>query len=130
MNNSAEKSILFVDDEPYVLESLKRCLMNQGYKILTAQSGAEALRLLLKETVHIVVSDYDMPHMMGPELLEKVRVLQPSAIRVVLTGASDLKVIQSFIQKGKALRYLLKPWDIDEMKLTIQECFELHSEAA
>ena len=130
MNSKGEKSVLFVDDEPYVLEALKRSLLNQRFKVVTAGNAAEALDLLKTERFQIVVTDYDMPGMMGPELLEKVRAIQPHAIRVVLTGASDLRIIHNFIQCGKAMRYLLKPWDIDELKGTLQECFELYSEAA
>jgi len=130
VNTSNEKVALFVDDEPYVLEALKRNLMNQGFKMVTSSSVSEALCLLEKQTFHVVVADYDMPVLRGPEFLEKVRLLQPAAIRVVLTGASDLRIIQSFVQKGKAMRYLLKPWDLRELKETLKECFSLYSEAA
>lgn len=130
MRNGEERAVLFVDDEPYVLAALKRALMNQGYKLVTASGAQEALSLLKSARFHVVVADYDMPEMLGPDFLERVRAEQPSAIRVVLTGATDLRIIQSFIQRGKAMRYLLKPWDLDELKATISECFDLYTEAA
>ncbi len=130
MSSTIQKAALFVDDEPYVLEALKRTLMNQGFKIVTTTSVKEAINLLKTEQFHVIVADYDMPVMRGPEFLEQVQKAQPNAIRVVLTGASDLRIIQSFVQRGKAMRYLLKPWDIQELKETLRECFLLYSEAA
>lgn len=126
----SERSVLIVDDEPYVLSALKRSLLNQGFMLITASSVPEALDILKRQKFQVVVSDYNMPFMMGPEFLEKVRLLQPDAVRVVLTGASDLKTIQCFIRTGQAMRYLLKPWDIDEVNATLRECFEIFAEAS
>lgn len=126
--SSSERSVLIVDDESYVLSALKRSLLNQGFMLITASSVPEALTILKNQRFQVVISDYNMPFMLGPEFLEKVKAMQPEAVRVVLTGVSDLKTIQSFIRTGQAMRYLLKPWDIEEIQSTLRECFEIFLE--
>ncbi len=130
MATEPERSILVVDDEAYVLEALKRALAHEGFQLVTSHDPEAALRLLKSRKFHVIVSDYNMPRMMGPDFLARARELSPQSIRVVLTGNSDLKVVQQFMTRGEAMRYLLKPWDTAELKATLQECLELGSEAA
>lgn len=124
----SDRAVLLVDDEPYVLSALSRALMNLGFLLVTASSTEEAIRLIKTQKFQVVVSDYDMPRMRGPEFLEQVRQLQPSAIRVVLTGSPDIRTVRQFLHEGKAIRYLLKPWDVSEVVATLNECFDLFQE--
>jgi response regulator RpfG family c-di-GMP phosphodiesterase len=126
---TVDRSVLIVDDEPYVLSALSRSLLNLGFLLVTASDIPEAIRLLKSRSFQVVVSDFNMPQMQGPEFLEEVKKIQPKAIRVVLTGSPELTTVHRFMRKGQAIRYLFKPWNVEEIKATLQECFELYGEA-
>ena len=83
-------TILLVDDETNILKALHRLLRPEGYRILTAESGADALALLAKESVDLVVSDMRMPEMDGAVFLAKVRQTWPDTVRLLLTGHADM----------------------------------------
>lgn len=120
----SEYSILFVDDEENVLRSLKRLLRKEPYNILIATSGEEALALLEKSTIHLVVSDQRMPSMSGTELLQKVKERWPDTVRVILSGYADMSVIVDSINQGEVYRLLAKPWNDEELKMAIKQCLE------
>ena len=118
-------SVVVVDDEPNILHSLKRCFRREPFRLLYAGSGAEGLKLLA-ETPHVAVilSDQRMPEMNGSEFLALSRELAPDAIRILLTGYSDMESTISAINKGGATHYVVKqkPWDDAELLQTVQEC--------
>lgn len=117
-------TLLFVDDESSILSSLKRLFRPQGYKILTAGSGAEGLTVLEKETVDLVVSDMRMPEMDGAQFLEQVRGRWPKTLRILLTGYADISSTVAAINRGEIYRYISKPWDDNEIVLTVREALE------
>jgi response regulator RpfG family c-di-GMP phosphodiesterase len=117
-------TLLFVDDELSILSSLKRLFRPHGYKILTAGSGAEGLSLLEKETVDLVVSDMRMPEMDGAHFLEQVRNRWPQIVRILLTGYADVGSTIAAINRGEIYRYVAKPWDDNEIVLTIRDALE------
>jgi response regulator RpfG family c-di-GMP phosphodiesterase len=119
-----EKTVLFVDDEVQILNSLKRLLRREGYGMLTAESGAAALALLEKEPVQMVMSDQRMPEMTGVEFLKKVKELYPATVRVVLSGYADAGLIVDAINQGEIYRFLTKPWNDDDLKIGIRQCLE------
>lgn len=125
----SEHTILFVDDEENILRTIKRLFFEEGYRIITASSGQEGLDLINRgETPSVIVSDQKMPGMNGAEFLIQVRELLPQSIRIVLTGYADVKVAVDAINLGGIYRYILKPWNDDELKLTVREAvgrFEL-----
>lgn len=121
--------ILCVDDEQTILDSLeielKKSLGNE-YLIETAESGEEALELmgeLLKEQyeVPLVISDYIMPALKGDELLKRIHELSPKTLKVMLTGQAELEVIGKVSQYAKLYRYIAKPWQSEDLKLTVKE---------
>ncbi|MBE9115331.1 PAS domain S-box protein [Lusitaniella coriacea LEGE 07157] len=126
-------AIICVDDEPIVLESLKiqlRDLLGFDYPIETATSGEEALELI--EELHaegseiaLVLSDYIMPDLKGDELLKQVHALSPTTLKVLLTGQADITAVSRAIQHAKLYRYIAKPWEIEDLNLTVTEA--LHS---
>lgn len=120
----AEQTILCVDDEPFILKSLQRLLRRHPYKLLTAESGPAGLEILEQNDVQLVISDQRMPDMSGTEFLKIVKEKYPNTIRVVLSGYAEANVILSSINQGEVYRYLLKPWNYDELILTIGQCFE------
>ncbi len=117
-------TVLCVDDEVHILSALKRLLRKEGYTFLTAVGGAEALEILQKQKVHLVISDYRMPEMTGVELIQKIKVIAPDTIRVILSGYADVSVILDAINKSEVYRFLTKPWNDDELKVSIRQCLQ------
>ncbi|MGR8931849.1 MAG: response regulator [Gammaproteobacteria bacterium] len=117
-----ESSILLVDDEPNVLTALSRLLKN--YRLTTAASGEEALRLANQLRFDLVISDYRMPGMNGIEFLCKFKLVQPNAIRMVLTGFADLQGMQQAINEAEVFRFINKPWDNLEILHSVENGLE------
>lgn len=117
--------IIIVDDTSDVLSALKRELRDDPYNVLYSDSGVEALHILSSTSCKVIISDVKMPVMDGFELLEKVRILYPDMIRVVLSGHSDVKLVLDIVNEKGIDRYLTKPWNIFDLKSTINQCIEL-----
>lgn len=123
----SEPTILFVDDEPNILKTLQRIFFDEEYRIITANSGSDALALLEKgETPAVIVSDQRMPGMSGSEFLAKTRVILPESIRIILTGYADISAAVDAINLGGVFRYILKPWDDEDLKLVVKDAFDRH----
>jgi response regulator RpfG family c-di-GMP phosphodiesterase len=118
----SEKTVLCVDDENHILQSLKRLLRREGYRLLTAASGREGLEMLQIETVQLVISDQRMPEMTGVEFLEKVKERHPDVVRVVLSGYADAALIVDAVNEGGIYRFLTKPWNDEDLKIAIRQC--------
>lgn len=114
-------TVLAVDDEPNILAALRRLFRATGWRILTAANGEEALALLATEPVNAVLSDMRMPGMDGVQLLEKVRLGWPHVARLLLTGQADLGSTIAAINRGWLHRYITKPWNDDELVLTLSQ---------
>jgi len=111
--------ILFVDDEPHILNALNRLFMDEPYEIMTFGSPLKALEKMGEEEVAVVVADHEMPEMKGTAFLEKVRDRWPNTIRIILTGHANFENAIAAINKGKVYRFISKPWDNNEFKMTI-----------
>ena len=116
--------ILFVDDEENVLKAMCRIFRRENYTLLTANSGAEALELLQKEAVHVVISDHQMPGMTGADLLRKIKTLCPGTIRIMLTGHADVNAIMGAINEGAVYKFITKPWNDEDLRLTVSLALE------
>jgi DNA-binding NtrC family response regulator len=112
--------LLFVDDEERVLNAL-RSLFRNDYQVYTATGGEEALALMKRHAIPIVVSDQRMPGMSGVELLRQLRADYPRSVRMLLTGYSDLAALVGSINDGEVFRFIRKPWDNDEIRATVSE---------
>src|SRR5690606_26523329 len=97
------------DDEPNVLRALRRSLRGQGFDIHTATQGTEALALLERVPVDAIVCDMRMPGMNGADVLKSSIALAPDAVRVLLTGYSDIASTVKAVNEGEIFRYLAKP---------------------
>lgn len=113
--------ILLVDDDPNILASLKRALRNEGYGILLASSGEDALKALEAIDIDIVISDHDMEGMNGAELLQQVYEKYPQTVRYMLTGKATLEVALSAINLGHISRFFQKPCDITDLCVSIRQ---------
>ena len=116
-------TILYVDDEENNLFSFK-AVFRIKYNVLTALSGDEALEILSKKQVHVIITDQRMPEMTGVEFLEKVLQKYPEPVRVLLTGYADMGAVVDAVNKGKIFHYLAKPWDEKELDFTIKKAYE------
>ncbi|MEI7612464.1 MAG: EAL domain-containing protein [Betaproteobacteria bacterium] len=112
-------TVLFVDDEANILASLKRTLRREGYEILTAENAAEGFSLLARNSVQVVVSDQRMPEMNGTEFLSRVKALYPQTVRMVLSGYSEISAVTDSINKGAVYRFMLKPWNDEQLKIEV-----------
>jgi diguanylate cyclase (GGDEF)-like protein len=121
--NRAQPTLLLVDDEPSILSSLRRLLRNEGYRILTANSGSEGLQVLAKHAVDVIVSDQRMPGMTGVEFLRTVRQLYPDTVRIVLSGFTELQTVTDAVNAGAIYKFLTKPWDDEQLRAHVQEAF-------
>ena len=116
-------TILIVDDEPDILDTL-RLFLEDDYQVLTATSGAEGLELLSQNQVVLIISDQRMPQMKGTEFLERAREVSPDSLRMMLTGFSDYDAIIEAVNRGHIYRYISKPWEPGDLKITIREAVE------
>ncbi len=117
--------ILCVDDERNVLKSIERLFLDDDYDIITAASGDEGLDILRSDTpVQIVISDYRMPGMNGVDFLREVCEYWPDTVRIVLSGYADTAAIVSAINEGRIYKFIPKPWNDDELKVTISNAIE------
>jgi DNA-binding NtrC family response regulator len=116
-----DATVLFVDDEPNVLSALRRTLRNEPYRVLLAQGPDEALDVLKKEEVDILVSDHLMPGMDGLTFLRLVKMLYPRVVRIILTGHANLDMAIGAINDGEVLRFFTKPWNDVELRASLQQ---------
>ncbi len=120
--------ILFVDDERNVLKAIERLFMDDDYEILTANSGEEGLSVIEREyPVHVVISDYKMLGMNGVEFLGQVFRKWPDTVRIVFSGYADTASIVEAINEGQIYKFIPKPWNDDDLKITISNSIEWYS---
>jgi class 3 adenylate cyclase len=118
-------TILYVDDEKHNLTSFKAAFRRE-YNILTAASGQEGIEIMHQNEVNLVISDQRMPGMTGVQFLEQILPEYPEAIRMVLTGFSDIEAIIDAINSGGVFRYITKPWDEMELRMTIENARQMY----
>jgi response regulator RpfG family c-di-GMP phosphodiesterase len=118
-------SVLLVDDEPNVLNAVKRLLRPCGYEISTAESGEAAISLLEQRSFDVVVSDMRMPGMNGAQLLAEAHQRWPSMLRILLTGYADIDSAISAINSGGIFRYISKPWNDVDLTSTLQQAISI-----
>lgn len=117
-------NLLLVDDEPYVLESIRRLLADEPYVIHTACDAEEGLALCAEHPMGVVISDERMPGMPGSEFLSIVRERFPGVVRILLTGHASVESAMRAVNDGGIYRFLTKPWDDLELVLALRSAFE------
>ncbi len=122
----SDQVILVVDDELANLQKLRRTFINR-YPVLAASSGGEALDLVEKhENIAVIVADQRMPDMTGIEFLRRTLDILPDAVRIILTGFTDVDVLMEAINHCKVFRYMVKPWDPPDLLMTVERGLEAH----
>lgn len=119
-------TILYVDDEVNNLVSFK-ANFRRFYDIHTAESAKEGKKVLKEQKIHIIVTDQRMPNVTGVEFLESIIKDYPDAIRILLTGYADMEAVINAINKGQIYRYVMKPFNIEELKIDIDKAYEVYS---
>jgi serine phosphatase RsbU (regulator of sigma subunit) len=120
------ETILVVDDEVANLQKLHRTFVNR-YPVLSASNGNEAMELIhKKEDIAVIIADQRMPGMTGLELLQQTIPRLPHAIRIILTGYTDVDVLLDAINSCKVYRYIVKPWDPPDLLMTVERGLEAH----
>jgi diguanylate cyclase (GGDEF)-like protein len=123
LRRQRERTLLLVDDEPNIVSALKRLFRRDGYRIVTASSGAEGLQRMTDYEVDVVLSDQRMPGMTGVEFLRRAKEIYPETVRMVLSGYTELQSITDAINEGAIYRFLTKPWDDERLRVHVQEAF-------
>jgi len=118
--------ILIVDGDPQVSKLICRTLENSCYKIVSAQNGEEALKLVSEIQFKVVISDVKMSKMDGFELLDRVHELNPDITRIILSGHSDVELILKLVNEKGIDKYLIKPLENTDLILAISKCIELY----
>jgi len=117
--------VLYIDDEINNLNSFKAAF-RRDFEIYTAQSAREGRRILDTSEIGVIITDQRMPGMTGIEFLESILTIYPDTIRILLTGFSDMNAVMDAINRGQVYKYLVKPWQNDELKLYIQNALEIY----
>ena len=121
-----EYPVLYVDDEPDNLRVFE-LTFRRDFTILTATDAMAGLQLLSEHPVAVVLSDQKMPGIQGVEFLRRVRELDARVVRILVTAYGDAKILGDAINDGNIYRYLAKPWEPDDMRLTVQRAIEAYA---
>ena len=117
-------TILYVDDEEHNLVSFTAAFRRE-YAIHTATSGEEGVAIIHKHNIDLVITDQRMPKMTGIQFLERILPEFPDTVRMILTGFSDVEAIIGAINTGRVFRYITKPWEETELRMTIENARQL-----
>lgn len=116
--------VLCVDDEPHIVRALQWLLQKQ-FDVLTASSARDALELCRANDVDVVISDQRMPEMPGVDFLREVRTLRPRAMRILMTGYSDMSAMLRSVNESEVFRFITKPWSVTELPKVIAQAAEI-----
>lgn len=138
MNHPTKKTvILCVDDESIILDALQDQLLNvfgNTYQIETSESGNDALEFF-KELmddgyeVPVVIADYIMPGLKGDDLLAEIHIISPDTLNILLTGQANIEGVTKAVNRADLYRYIGKPWEQEDLALTIREAMKSYEQA-
>lgn len=124
MSQNLAKTVLFVDDEPHILSSLRRLMRKEGWQILTASSGLKGLEMLQNHHVDLVVSDMVMAEMDGADFLHLVKEKHPETTRIILTGYPKSSAVTRAFAEADIFQIISKPWNDEELKEIIRNALQ------
>lgn len=125
--NQSDGEVLIVDDEPEILDLMENLLEMEGFGVLRAESGEEALKISKGKSLSVVISDYRMPGMNGIELITELKKTHIGVPMIIATGYADVNIAIEAINNGGAYKLFKKPWDpfdlLQEIKLAIEHSY-------
>lgn len=121
-------AILIVDDEPQVTRSLARSLRDR-FTVFTASSADEALAIVAREPIAVILSDQRMPGITGVQLLERVRDIRPDTLGILLSGYTDAAALVDALNLGNVRGFLPKPWDIHQLRRQLEQAVRTYQAA-
>lgn len=124
METSKTITVVYVDDEVHNLNSFKATFRKE-FNVFTAGSAVEALEIMKKNPVHIVITDQRMPEMTGVDFLIKVLEKYPDVMRVLLTGFTELTAVAEALSKGQVHYRMEKPWDEEQIRVVINAAYQI-----
>jgi len=116
-----EVNVLILDDEEDILTSVKRLFLTAPFSVATTTDPQEAMAIIEKENIKLILSDHRMPKMSGVEFLKKARDQYPDILRILFTGFADFSAAEEAINVSEVYRFVSKPWDTKELKLTVNQ---------
>lgn len=116
--------LLLVDDEQGIVKALTRVFRQENYEIVTASGGKDGLDKFAEGPVHLVISDFMMPGMNGAQFLHEVKQRSPETIRIMLTGHANTDAVMGAINEGAVYKFILKPWNDDDLRVTVALALE------
>lgn len=117
---------MIVDDEQNILNAIKRSLRDvSNWEIEVFSSAEDALKRAQVTNFDLFLSDYRMPVMSGTEFLSQVKILQPDAMRMIISGYTDIEALLGAINEANIFRFITKPWDDKLLKMSIMQALEL-----
>jgi len=116
---------LYIDDEKSNLTSFKAAF-RRSFNIFLAQSASEGLQVLRNNEVHVILTDQRMPEKTGVEFLSSILEEFPNAIRILVTGYTDMEALVDAVNKGHIFKYISKPWDNEKLKEIIIKAYEIY----
>jgi signal transduction histidine kinase len=118
-----DHNLLIIDDEPEILKALTR-QFRLKYNVFSTTNAEEGFIIMEKENIQVVLSDQRMPGMTGVDFFSRIKTKYPDALKLILTGYSDIEAVIGAINDGQVFRYVTKPWNPDELETIIKEAFE------
>lgn len=118
------KRILLIDDEPSILKALQRTLRIPGCEVDCCERPLDAIQALEASNYSLIISDYRMPEMDGVSFLKIARQRQPDAIRIILSGYTDVNALMAAINEAEIYRFIPKPWDDMDLLMTVSKTLE------
>jgi len=115
--------LLFVDDEPEILSSLRRTF-HKDYEIKTAVGGRAGIAALREYQIDLIICDQRMPDIGGDEVLKAARELHPDAVRILLTGYSDIQALMRCVNDAQISKYIAKPWETEALRRIVADALE------
>ena len=122
-NQDRPHNLLIIDDEIDIIKALER-LFRRKYNVFSTTSPQEALRIMEREEIQVVLSDQRMPGMTGVDFFTRIKDMYPDTMKLILTGYTDIESVIGAINKGQVFRYVKKPWEPDDLDMIVREAFE------
>lgn len=122
-NQDRPHNLLIIDDEIDIIKALER-LFRRKYNVFSTTSPQEALRIMEREEIQVVISDQRMPGMTGVDFFTRIKDMYPDTMKLILTGYTDIESVIGAINKGQVFRYVKKPWDPNDLDMIVREAFE------